>query len=232
MVIHTMKLDPEPFAQIREGWKTIELRLYDEKRRKLQIGDTILFENRRSAEILNTRVTGLWVFDSFAALYEKLPLLECGYTEETVAAAGPEDMDAYYSPEDQRKYGVVGIGLAPKPVWIAKATEKPWEIAALAGRMWDHPVAELTEEFSELLARSDAAVFTARQGAELLGFAQCQLRQDYVEGTETSPVGYLEGIFTQEGCRKQGIAASLLRACEAWARSRGCMSILVMPGIL
>ena len=55
-----------------------------------------------------------------------------------------------------------------------------------------------------------------------MGFAQCQRRRDYVEGTETSPVGYLEGIYVREGVRWQGIARSLLSACESWAKARGC----------
>ena len=107
---HTMQLQPSPFEMIRNGTKTIELRLYDDKRRKIRIGDRIVFvhtENR--AETLETSVTGLYVFDSFAALYDSLPLLECGYTEADIGTASPEDMDEYYPREMQRKYGVVGI---------------------------------------------------------------------------------------------------------------------------
>jgi aminoglycoside 6'-N-acetyltransferase I len=55
-----------------------------------------------------------------------------------------------------------------------------------------------------------------------IGFAQCQLRHDYVEGTESSPVGYLEGVFVSEGYRKKGYAAELLSECEKWAKERGC----------
>ena len=56
----------------------------------------------------------------------------------------------------------------------------------------------------------------------LAGFAQCQLRRDYVEGTSSSPVGYLEGIYVDEARRRRGHARELLRACEAWAKERGC----------
>ena len=49
------------------------------------------------------------------------------------------------------------------------------------------------------------------------------LRHDYVEGTDTSPVGYLEGIYVMEGYRDRGIASALLRACESWAKSNGCV---------
>ena len=55
-----------------------------------------------------------------------------------------------------------------------------------------------------------------------VGFAQCQLRRDYVEGTETSPVGYLEGIFVKEDCRNKGYARELVSACEAWAKDNNC----------
>lgn len=96
-------------------------------------------------------------------------------------------------------------------------------VAELASRMWDHPAAELEAEFAELLADPEAVVFTAKLDGEAVAFAQCQLRHDYVEGTETSPVGYLEGIFVDETHRHRGVAAALLRACEAWAKEKGCV---------
>lgn len=108
-VTHEMQLQPEPFAMIQSGSKTIELRLYDEKRRKIQVGDTILFTNTKNGEHLSVRVLALSVFDSFEELYRNLPLLKCGYTEEDIASASPDDMDAYYSKEKQKEYGVVGI---------------------------------------------------------------------------------------------------------------------------
>ena len=77
-------------------------------------------------------------------------------------------------------------------------------------------------EFAELLANEDCAVFLSEQDGKAVGFAQCQLRHDYVEGTETSPVGYLEGVYVDEAHRHRGVAASLLRACEAWAKEKGC----------
>ncbi len=56
-----------------------------------------------------------------------------------------------------------------------------------------------------------------------IGFAHCSLRHDYVEGTDSSPVGYLEGIFVLEEYRRCGIAKALLAACEAWAKNLGCL---------
>lgn len=93
----------------------------------------------------------------------------------------------------------------------------------LALELWPgHTAGGLSAEFSEILAREDAAFFLACEGDAPIGFAQCQLRHDYVEGTQTSPVGYLEGIFVSEAYRKKGIARQLLAACESWAKEKGC----------
>lgn len=108
--MHEMKLQPEPFEMIRSGIKTIELRLYDEKRKKISAGDTIRFVCTQSAEKnLLVRAKELFVFDSFQELYQTLPLLECGYTPENVKSATAQDMEKYYSKQQQAQYGVVGI---------------------------------------------------------------------------------------------------------------------------
>lgn len=96
-------------------------------------------------------------------------------------------------------------------------------VTELALRLWPgHGYEELLEEFSCMLADTDAAVFLAFQGGMPMGFAQCQLRRDYVEGTDSSPVGYLEGIIVAEGLRMQGVARRLLAACESWSKEKGC----------
>lgn len=96
-------------------------------------------------------------------------------------------------------------------------------LAELACQLWpDHTVAEMQEDMVEIMAQSDAAFFLAYDGEKAIGFAQCQLRHDYVEGTDSSPVGYLEGIYVADGYRKMGIATELLSACESWARTKGC----------
>ena len=95
-------------------------------------------------------------------------------------------------------------------------------IAALAAKMWEHPAGELAADFASLLNNPEAVVFAAMQAGSVIGFAQCQLRHDYVEGTSTSPVGYLEGIYVEEQYRRQGVAQALLNVCEEWIRSNGC----------
>lgn len=110
---HTMNLKPSPFKMIREGNKTIELRLYDEKRKMISVGDVITFTNTiDSNDTLCARVIDLYIFNSFNELYKNLPLMECGYTKEDIDIASPCDMEKYYSKEMQQQYGVVGIKIS------------------------------------------------------------------------------------------------------------------------
>ena len=96
-------------------------------------------------------------------------------------------------------------------------------LAELAVQMWDsHTIEELADAFRELLQSENAACFLKYVSDIPVGFAQCSLRRDYVEGTETSPVGYLEGIFVAEDHRHKGYAKELLLACELWAKHMGC----------
>ena len=107
---------------------------------------------------------------------------------------------------------------------IRKAEEQDLKsAAALAAELWpEHTPAELLPEFRALLESGEGALFLASENGREAGFAQVQLRRDYVEGTETSPVGYLEGVYVREEYRGRGVAKALLKACEAWAAERGC----------
>ncbi len=101
-------------------------------------------------------------------------------------------------------------------------------VAKLTIQMWeDNILEELAREFEELIAKDDAHIFLKyvpdQSGNDrAVGFAQCQLRYDYVEGCDSSPVGYLEGIFIEDAYRGKGFAKELLGACQAWAKEKGC----------
>lgn len=96
------------------------------------------------------------------------------------------------------------------------------QAAALACELWPgHTAQEFLLEF-EAFSPGEGAVFLAVEDGAPAGFAQCQLRHDYVEGTDSSPVGYLEGIYVREPYRGRGLARALLRACEGWAAEQGC----------
>lgn len=96
-------------------------------------------------------------------------------------------------------------------------------LAELAVLLWNgHSLSELEHEFEVLTENSDAACFIKYVDNKPIGFAQCQLRHDYVEGTCTSPVSYLKGIFILEEYRKRGFAKELLAYCEEWALNKKC----------
>jgi ASC-1-like (ASCH) protein len=109
-VLHKMKLQNSPFRKIQKGLKTIELRLYDEKRQKVQVGDQIEFANLEDrTQKLLTRVVALHRFDSFEEMFRVLPAEAMGYSKGQTPKA--EDMEQYYSKEEQELYGVIGIEL-------------------------------------------------------------------------------------------------------------------------
>ena len=96
-------------------------------------------------------------------------------------------------------------------------------LTELALELWPaHTPEELEGELSGLLESKQAAFFIAAEREAPVGFAQCQLRRDYVEGTRSSPVGYLEGIYVRPAYRGRGWAKRLLQACERWASRVGC----------
>ncbi len=97
-------------------------------------------------------------------------------------------------------------------------------LAEMALLLWpENSIGALKSEFESLITHPESAVFICFQDGSPVGFAQCQLRHDYIEGTDSSPVGYLEGIFVHASFRKQGYARELLACCEAWAREQGCV---------
>lgn len=108
-MVHEMKLHESLFKKIKSGKKTVELRLYDDKRRKINIGDRILFTNQTSQEMIAVIVTELYRFESFRKLFEKIPSEKCGNTCDTSIDDLVEQMRKYYSAEAEQKYGVLGI---------------------------------------------------------------------------------------------------------------------------
>ena len=108
--LHRMKLDHDAFVKVENGSKTVEMRLNDEKRRRIAVGDVIRFEDRSDeGEVLFAEVVEKFVFPTFKELYSSLSPREIGYSDEEIPRASPDDMLRYYTEEDQAKNGVVGI---------------------------------------------------------------------------------------------------------------------------
>lgn len=102
-MIHKMKLNPSPFERIKNGTKTIEFRLFDEKRQQIKIGDQIEFSKLPDLqEKLLVDVTDLYREDTFENLFKKL------YTGEEVIRK-TKSMYEIYSPEKEQQYGILGI---------------------------------------------------------------------------------------------------------------------------
>lgn len=82
------------------------------------------------------------------------------------------------------------------------------------------------EELAESLADAEGAVFLAcLAGGEAVGFAEVRLRHDYVNGTESSPVGFLEGWYVQPHWQGHAVGRALLAAVQAWTRAAGCSEL-------
>lgn len=106
-MIHKMNLNNEPFNSIEDGSKTVELRLNDEKRQQIKVKDLIEFTNREDSRKIMTEVIDLYKYPSFAELFKHFDKKDLGYDEDE--EANPEDMEEFYTKEEQDKYGVVGI---------------------------------------------------------------------------------------------------------------------------
>ena len=105
----------------------------------------------------------------------------------------------------------------------AKMSDLP-VLTELALELWpQHAADKMYYDLGKIMTAGESVFFLAYEEEKAVGYAQCQLRHDYVEGTETSPVGYLEGIYVKEYAREQGFASRLMKACEDWARVQGCM---------
>ena len=103
-MIHKMKLNESPFERIKNGTKTIEFRLYDEKRKKIKIGDKIEFSKLPDLqEKILVDVLDIYRDKTFKNLFKKI------YTDEDEIERKTKSMYQFYSKEQEKKYGVIGI---------------------------------------------------------------------------------------------------------------------------
>ena len=103
-MLHKMRLNESPFERIKNRTKTIEFRLYDEKRSQIKIGDKIEFSKLPELqETILVEVLELYKEETFEKLFRKL------YTDEEEIKRKVNAMYEYYSPENEKKCGVVGI---------------------------------------------------------------------------------------------------------------------------
>ena len=103
-MLHKMKLNESPFDRIKNGTKTVEFRLYDEKRKQIKVGDQIEFSKLPDLqEKLLVDVVELYREDTFENLFRKL------YNDEEEIEGKTKSIHEIYSPEKEQQYGVLGI---------------------------------------------------------------------------------------------------------------------------
>ncbi len=102
-----MKLKPHPYDLIKIGCKDIEMRLNDDKRQTIEIGDIIAFTNTESYETIRVIVLNKHLFNNFSELYNAFDKSRLGYSKHE--NADPKDMEKYYPVDEINKFGVVGI---------------------------------------------------------------------------------------------------------------------------
>ncbi|MDR6726346.1 aminoglycoside 6'-N-acetyltransferase I [Paenibacillus amylolyticus] len=100
------------------------------------------------------------------------------------------------------------------------------ELTQLALKLWpENSWQHLRADFEDVLQSEKDRLYLAKSQQSYVGFIHLSIRTDYVEGSNSSPVGYVEGIYVEQECRNQGISKRLVEAGEKWAKSVGCTQI-------
>lgn len=100
--------------------------------------------------------------------------------------------------------------------------------SALRMALWpDEDPARHPDDIRQILARPGRAAgfLVVDDGGIAQGFAEATLRSDYVNGTDSSPVGFLEGWYVAPGLRRGGVGRALVLAVEQWTREQGCSEL-------
>mgnify|MGYP000339020370 CR=1 FL=1 len=202
-MIHYMNLVPSAFVKIADGSKTIELRLNDEKRKRINVGDTVVFNCNENSDIVTTRVKQLHKFADFESLYNALPLDECGYAKSELDTAHYTDMEQYYTKEQIKKYGALGIVLCNIST-ICNVKEKLTneDILELLAPSVFNPTSELLLSRAEKYQADDkTSVYVYSENDEYKGIV--------VFKTEENTAEILD-IAVKPGCQGKGIGSRLI----------------------
>mgnify|MGYP002583340562 FL=1 len=106
---HEMRLFPENFEKIKLGQKRREYRLYDEKRRKIMLGDTITFYNAESKESVTVLVENLYIYKNFKACYQDFWEEDFSNRGKTIEEVILDTYQNWWSKDKEEKYGYVVI---------------------------------------------------------------------------------------------------------------------------
>ncbi len=106
ITVHRMRLESYPFDLFKNRKKSVEMRLFDDKRKKLKVGDLIIFKNKENGEEIISEIYGLKTYKTFDELYANYKKEQLGYENNE---ATPNDMAQYYKPDQIKKFGTVAI---------------------------------------------------------------------------------------------------------------------------
>ena len=171
-MIHEMKLNESPFERIKNGTKTIEFRLYDEKRKKVKIGDKIEFSKLPDLqEKILVDVLDIYRDETFENLFKKI------FTDKNEIARKTKSMYQFYSKEQEKQYGVVGIRIkllnnSYRYKYNKLVRDKiPEEINSEPGRKCKYRILNDTEYLKELNKKvlEEANEFIEENSIEELG---------------------------------------------------------------
>jgi aminoglycoside 6'-N-acetyltransferase I len=101
------------------------------------------------------------------------------------------------------------------------------QLLEMSQKLWtDINKVELVNLLKQTAQSGKSNILIAKDSVgKCVGFSIFSIRNDYVEGAEKSPTGYLEGIFVETEFRKMGIAKEFIRIGEIWCKEKGCTQI-------
>lgn len=106
---HELKLQPRYYEYILNGSKDIEIRLYDEKRQKINLGDIIIFKKEPELnESFKVKVVGLLRYENFDSLFNDFTIDRLADKSMSKSEL-LEELEKFYTKEKQKEYGVLGI---------------------------------------------------------------------------------------------------------------------------
>ncbi|MFP4402411.1 MAG: tRNA uridine(34) 5-carboxymethylaminomethyl modification radical SAM/GNAT enzyme Elp3 [Candidatus Nanoarchaeia archaeon] len=225
-----MTLQDEPFNSIQNREKTIEFRLFDEKRRKLHIGDVITFKKQHNKEeLITVKITKMHIKHSFDELFEHLEL-EKSSNKAIKYHESAQQMQSYYSSEDEKQYGVVGIEFELLNKNELKEYERVQEEFDIKEEEYNS--SKGVDVFLDVVNSSDTLIgFTRLRFPHQAGLMPqidektALIRELHVYG-HTIPVGAESGASQHKGWGRK-----LISRAEEIAKQRGYEKMVIISGV-
>lgn len=238
---YKLNLCPEPFAKMKSGLKKIEMRLFDEKRSQIKIGDLIEFTNKDTKEKITCKVINLYRFKNFEELYANFDKSVLGYYPDEEAK--PSDMNTYYPQEKIEKYGVLGIEIQRKrektfpktgkiEVVEVKSKKEIKDFINLPLNLYKNNPYFVPPLYSDELKMfkkdyvyydtSESVFFNAYRGGKIVGRIQCILQH-----ASNDKWGQKRVRFTRfDSIDDQEVANALFEKAEAYAKAKGMEEVV------